>query len=143
MSASDYARYAGLSIPLAHRHPRTLSRRTLLKAGVATTAIVAASGFGAIRAAAAGPGPGVPRPVAPNPNLFGLRVYGVAIGEEPSTITDFNGMVGGAFVAGTGVGTNTATGATETLISDVDMRFMKGVFRGTDGRVHQGTYTLI
>jgi hypothetical protein len=26
---------------------------------------------------------------------------------------------------------------------DSDMRFMKGVFRGTDGRIHQGAFALV
>jgi len=128
---------------IPHAHIHTFSRRTLLKAGVATTAIVAASNLGAIRAAAATPGPGIPRPVAPNPDLFGLRVYEVAVGSEPSSITDFNGMVGAALVASAGTGTNTTTGATEALVGDVDMRFMQGTFRGTDGRVHHGTFALV
>jgi hypothetical protein len=129
---------------IPHAHPHALSRRTLLKATAATTAVVAASSvFAPLRAAAAAPGPGTPRPVAPNPDLFGLRVYEVAVGSEPSSITDFNGMVGAALVSGPGTGTDTATGATETLTADVDMRFMQGTFRGTDGRVHEGTFTLI
>ena len=138
----DPALLAQFAIPHAHKHH--LSRRQLLKAGAATTAVFVASGaLAPMRVAAAPPGPGTPRPVAPNPDLFGLRIYEVAVGSEPSAITDFNGAVGAALVSGPGVGTNTATGATESLTADVDLRFMQGVFRGTDGRVHNGTYALV
>src|SRR5947209_10585826 len=56
------------------------------------------------------------------------------IDAEPATITDFNGFVGLAYLNGTVTQTNTATGEVQTfpfLLSD--MRFMKGVYRGTDG----------
>src|SRR3989442_12533697 len=124
---------AQFAIPHAHRHG--LSRRQLLKAAAATTAVFAASNALAPMRAAAAPGPGTPRPVAPNPDLFGLRVYEVAVGSEPSSIADFNGKVGAALVSGPGIGTNTATGATESLTAAVDLRFMPGSFRGPAGRV--------
>jgi hypothetical protein len=63
---------------------------------------------------------------------------------EPATITDFNGFVGVARISGTVTRTNTATGEVLTLpFVNSDMRFMKGVFRGTDGRIHQGAFALV
>jgi hypothetical protein len=137
----DTTRLARLMTPHASKH--AFSRRAVLKAGAATTAVVAVSAaLAPMRAAAAGPGPGTPVPVAGDPAFGGLHIFGVGIGTEPSAITDFNGAVGAAIVDGTGVGTN-ASGATEALLFDTDMRFMQGVFRGTDGRVHQGTFAFV
>jgi len=63
---------------------------------------------------------------------------------EPSTITDFNGSLGLAYISGTVSQTNTVTGEVRTLpFLDSDMRFMKGVYRGTDGQIHQGTFGLV
>jgi hypothetical protein len=58
---------------------------------------------------------------------------------EPSAITDFHGAVGAAVVDGTGTWKVGGT-APETLLFDTDMRFMQGVFLGTDGRSHKGTF---
>jgi hypothetical protein len=99
------------------------------------------------------PIPGVLFPAAPGGNPFGgpavhFGLPGPAdntvptlprvIGGEPSTITDFNGFVGVAHVEGTGTDNHG-----NTLFWDVDLRFMDGVFRGDDGRVHQGTFAEV
>ena len=63
---------------------------------------------------------------------------------EPSTITDFDGEIGLAFISGDVTRTNTNTGTQEVLpFVESDMRFMDGVFRGTDGKVHNGTFAFI
>jgi hypothetical protein len=63
---------------------------------------------------------------------------------EPATITDFNGFVGLAYISGTVTRTNTTTGEVLALpFVNSDMRFMKGVFRGTDGRIHHGAFALV
>ena len=76
------------------------------------------------------------------------HVFGPAAGDpidaEPSTITNFNGFVGLAYISGMVTQTNVQTG--EKLrhpFLESDIRFMKGEFRGTDGRLHQGTFALI
>jgi TAT (twin-arginine translocation) pathway signal sequence len=140
MRITDPDVFARFAVPHAGRH--TLSRRQLLKAGAATTAVMAAAGiFVPTRAAAAAPGEGTPVPVPPNPGAFGLHIYFVDPNAEPSAITDFNGKVGAAIVDGTGIGTS-VTG-TKSYLFDTDMRFMQGIFRATDGRVHQGTFAFV
>lgn len=63
---------------------------------------------------------------------------------EPSTITDFNGFVGLAYISGEVARTNTKTGEVLTLpFVNSDMRIMTGVFRGTDGEVHQGAFAYV
>ena len=83
------------------------------------------------------------------PALGGIyHVLGPAAGDpidsEPSTITNFNGFVGLAYISGMVTRTNTQTGETARLpFLDCDMRFMSGVFRGADGRVHQGAFAFV
>jgi hypothetical protein len=71
---------------------------------------------------------------------FHFTSFGAGI--DPSSINDFNGFVGVADVQGTGTGTN-PDGSTETLLFDTDMRFMSGVYVGTDGAVHHGTFGFV
>jgi hypothetical protein len=60
------------------------------------------------------------------------------IGGDPSSIDDFNGFVGVAHVQGTGTDNNG-----NTLLWDVDIRFMKGVYQGVDGNLHRGTFAFV
>jgi hypothetical protein len=64
-------------------------------------------------------------------------------GNDPATINNFDGFVGGANVDGTGTALNTTTGATSTLLFDVDVRFMQGVYQGVDGDMHKGTFAFV
>jgi hypothetical protein len=60
------------------------------------------------------------------------------LGGEPSTITNFNGFVGVAEVEGTGT-----DGGGNALLWRSDVRFMKGVYQGIDGNIHQGTFAEV
>ena len=83
-------------------------------------------------------------------NRFGevFHVFGPGAGDpadaEPATITDFKGYAGLAYISGAVTQTNTATDEVLTLpFVHSDMRFMKGLFRGTDGAIHQGAFALV
>ena len=76
-------------------------------------------------------------------NLPGPADAPPTIGNEPSTITDFDGFIGVAHVQGTGTGTNTETGDTSPLLFDADMRLMKGIYQAVDGRFREATFGLI
>lgn len=66
------------------------------------------------------------------------------IDAEPSSITDFNGFLGIAFISGMVTRTNTKTGEVATLpFLESDMRFMKGAFRGMDGNIHNGAFAFV
>ena len=66
------------------------------------------------------------------------------IDAEPSTITDFRGFVGLAYINGTVHRTNRHTGEVRTLpMKSSDMRFMTGTYRGVDGRFHEGAFALV
>ena len=123
--------------PHVSRH--VLSRRTLLKAGAASTAVIATTGVLSTVSVARS---GTPTPTPANPAFGGLHIYGVDPSMEPSAITNFHGAVGAAVVDGTGTWTVEGKPA-ETLLFDTDMRFMQGVFRGTDGRNHKGTFAFV
>ncbi len=56
-------------------------------------------------------------------------------GNEPNQITNFDGFYGGARVQGSG-----KDGNGNPLLWDADLRFMKGVYRGLDGTLHQATF---
>jgi len=63
---------------------------------------------------------------------------------EPATITNLDASVGLAYVSGMVTQTNTKTGDVQRLpFVDSDMRFMQGVFRGTDGKVHHGAFAFV
>jgi hypothetical protein len=136
-----------------------MSRRRFVQGTGAGVAAVTMAAFGAAAgrvgvAAAHGTHQAKPIPGG-NPILaaafgFPLHLYGPGIpgfdppDAEPSTITDFNGSVGLAYINGMCTRTNTKTGEVRQLpFLNSDMRFMKGVFRGTDGRVHQGAFAFI
>jgi hypothetical protein len=66
-----------------------------------------------------------------------------AAGRDPSLIFDFDGVIGEADLNLTGTGTDTTTGVSAVYGFHTDMRFMKGRFVGTDGRVHRGAFAFI
>jgi hypothetical protein len=86
---------------------------------------------------------------APKPIPYGLNIGGLNFSLSffgpstiPGVIGDFNGFVGVADVQGTGTATY-PNGSSETLLYDTDMRFMKGVYVGQDGKVHNGTFGFV
>jgi hypothetical protein len=121
------------------RAEASLSRAQLLRRGAAVAGGVA--GLNLLRATPAFAASSDPNPIAPNPGvpppIAGLRLWLPGRGTEPSTITDFNGFVGLTEIAGTG------TGGGQAWNFDVDMRFMKGVYRGMDGKIHQGAFAFV
>jgi hypothetical protein len=64
-------------------------------------------------------------------------------GRDPSTIFDFDGVIGQADLDLSGTGTDTTTGASDHYTFHTDMRFMAGKFLATDGRVHKGAFAFI
>ncbi len=62
---------------------------------------------------------------------------------DPSQLTDFNGLVGLTHIRGGGTGTDTATGVKTALAFQADMGFSRGTFIGSDGRPHESTFTFV
>ena len=144
-----------------HRHsghthvwPHAMSRRQFIRTATGAAAVGIALGSGVWRprqVKAHQAHEPVPIPGG-TPDLGGaLHVFGPAfpggtdpLNAEPSTITDFNGFIGLAYISGEVTRTNTATGEVRTLpFMNNDMRFMKGNFRGTDGQMHQGAFAFV
>jgi hypothetical protein len=76
-------------------------------------------------------------------HVFGPAAFDPA-DAEPATITNLNAAVGLAYVSGMVTQTHIKTGHVVRLpFVDSDMRFMQGVFRGTDGKVHQGAFAFV
>jgi hypothetical protein len=133
--------------PPHHEHSgrAAFSRRGFIGGtGAAVAALAGASALSPARMLASKAVNLAPKPI---PNGFTLNgqlfhTFFFGPGQEPATITDFNGLVGVADVQGTGTATN-PDGSTETLLFDTDMRFMKGVYVGQDGAVHKGTFGFV
>ena len=131
------------------RLPVPVSRRQFARtaAGSAFAAAVGSGLWNPRMAEAASFAP-VPIPGG-SPALGGAyHVFGPAafdpIDAEPITITNLNAFVGLAYISGMVTRTNTKTGEVVRLpFVDSDMRFMQGVFRGTDGKVHQGAFAFV
>jgi hypothetical protein len=63
---------------------------------------------------------------------------------NPRRSPDMNGFVGLAYISGMVTQTNNKTGEKLRLpFVDSDMRFMQGVYKGQDGRIHQGAFALV
>lgn len=149
---------ADLSAHRGHVHfwDHAMSRRQFLKSTGAASGVVLSSGLWMPLVAHAGvqaeprPIPGTTNLQVPNgPNLGERHFFfpttnpfstvTVKNGNgDPSTITDFNGVVGVADLDGTG-----KDGDGTELLWGADVRFMKGVFVGEDGEEHYGTFSEI
>ena len=122
------------------------SRRQLLQRGA--LALGGATGLGLLDPSSVlGSAFAPPRPIPGGlslttgtfvPSGADLHFFSPGIGFEMSTITDFNGVVGGSETRGT------ARGSDGTSYSfDCDMRFMRGVYVGLDGRIHNRSFGFI
>ena len=124
-----------------HAWSGSVSRRRFIKTAAGVTgAVLGAELYMPALTRADSPG-GTPTPI-PRGGLglpLDFRIFGFGPGAEPSSITDFKGFIGVTDVQG--MATNMMTG--ERILVDTDMRFMDGVFIGTDGKMHQGTFGFI
>jgi len=119
-----------------------VSRRQFLRGGAVAVGAVAGAGFVDVASVFGAPGAD-PRPIPggfdenfnPVPRDPLIHVLPPAAGFEMSTITDFNGVVGAGEVQGT------ANGGQFNF--DADMRFMQGMYVGTDRRLRQATFGFI
>jgi hypothetical protein len=138
----------------AVRAPRAITRRQFVRraagAGLAGAALAAACGNPALArdhgSTAPVPIPGGTPAVGGGFHFFGPTPDGSfdPINAEPSTITDFNGFIGLAYVDVMVTRRNHATGEVRRLPSIFsDMRFMLGEYRGEDGKLHHGAFALV
>lgn len=130
----------------AHFWQRALSRRQFIGGTAAVTGAVAGAGLLSPILASADDRPAPPKPLTygfqPVPNGPTFRFSLLQADSELSSITDFKGRVGAADVQGAGKATQ-PDGTTERLLFDSDMRFMKGIYVGADGKRHHGTFAFV
>ena len=128
-------------------HPQRVSRRQFLHdaAGLAAIgAALASSGAEAFQ----GPGIGRVIPIPTTLDIFGQDFHVQAppltgVDSDPSSVYNFEGSVGLAFISGLAQRTNRKTGESETLpYAFNDMRFMQGRFEGRDGHVRNATFAF-
>jgi hypothetical protein len=62
---------------------------------------------------------------------------------DESSIYDFKGTVGVAEISGPGAGVHNGAPLASNAEFGSDNRFMKGVYVGTDGKRHHGTFGFI
>jgi hypothetical protein len=126
-----------------------MSRRSFLHAAAGTFGALGAGVLWPTRSLAAGRDP---KPIPLTRVALGVPIHvngvgpadaAASPGNEPSTITDFDGYIGVARVQGTGTGTNTNTGETFPLLFDSDMRFMQGIYQSVDGRFLDARFVLV
>lgn len=144
------------SVPHFHSPPRGFTRRGFLGTAAAATGVAVGSGLvlGGLSGRSAGPALAYgsshvgARPLPggtyfPDPfNVF-IHHFPPGTANEPSQISDFNGLVANTRITGAGTGTNTKTGETSRLLFQADMGIMKGVYVGVDDRRHRGTFAFI
>jgi hypothetical protein len=141
---------------LGHSHfwARPITRRTFLGSaalagGAAATAAiwlpdVAKADFDGVATVLPRPIPGGVAPFGiPIHHFPPVPVFGPGPINEPSQITDFNGLVGLCRVTGAGTGTDLTTGAQTRLSYQVDNGFMSGLYVGEDGSHHHGTFAFV
>jgi hypothetical protein len=128
-----------------------ISRRRFLGAGVGASIIGGALGAGLLRPVSASAAPGIGN-VLPIPTT--LEVFGEAIhvqappftgaDTDPSTVWNFQGTSGIAFMNTSVTRTHRKTGEQQVLPSTMNhMTFMQGIYIGRDGHVRRGTFSLV
>lgn len=75
--------------------------------------------------------------------LRGTHHFPPGHGREITTIADFNGIVGIGQITGTGIATNTNTGATTKLNFSVDNRFLIGEYIAQNGQRSSATFGVL
>jgi hypothetical protein len=138
--------------PFGHDHfwERALTRRQMIGGTAALVGAATAASILKPLRAFAGPRGAEPRPI-PGGMVIGDEGWHVdgpgpsatstAPTAEMSSIYDFDGIVAAADTQGTGTGRQ--SGISLPFAFDTDMRFMRGRYRGMDGRMYRGTFGFI
>ena len=126
------------------------SRRHFLQTAAGAGAIGALGVGGLLRphaARAAGPGTGLAVPIPTTVDILGSGVLSHiqgGPGTDPSSVYNFRGASGIAFIDGTVRRRNRRTGEERDLpFLFNDMRFMQGVFKGHDGHAREATFGFV
>ena len=122
---------------------RSFLQRTVGAAGLAFTSGIWTPQLGNAQNIATEPKPipGGATPLGILVHHFPLPAGGPPLSQinDPSEITDFNGVIGDTQILGGGTG----TGFSQTLAFRSDMGFMQGEYVGEDSEHHHGTFVFI
>jgi hypothetical protein len=128
-----------------------ISRRRFLAGTLGASVIGGTVGLGLRPASvSAAPGVGNVLPIPTTLTNFGVDIHVQAppftgVDTDPATVWNFQGSSGIAFINTTATRTHRQTGIVqERLDSSFNhMTFLQGVYRGRDGRVREGTFSLV
>ena len=132
-------------------HPNTMDgvgRRSFLQRTAGAAGLALTSGLWTPQWANGQPSTAEPKPIPGGAMPLGILVHHFPLPSapvplsqinDPSEITDFNGIIGDTQIRGAGTG----TGFAQTLAFRADMGFMQGEYVGEDGNHHQGTFVFI
>jgi hypothetical protein len=131
-------------------HRAGVSRREFLQGAAGLTAFAATLGSSVSRVEGApgGPGIGLVTPIPTTLTIAGEEFHVQAppftgADSDPSSVYNFEGTAGIAFISGLVERTDRKTGETRTLPYVFnDMRFMQGRFEGRDGHVRDATFVF-
>jgi hypothetical protein len=134
----------------AHLPPARVSRRQFLHGAAGLTAFATALGPLPSRAQRVhgGPGIGLVTPIPATLDIAGEDFHVQAppftgADTDPSSVHNFRGTVGIAFISGLVERTDRKTGETRTLpYAFNDLRFMQGRFEGRDRHVRNATFAF-
>jgi hypothetical protein len=145
---SERIQFAGERVTRHQALHLAISRRGFLQAGV--TAFGGALGTGLFTPhPAAAQGVGDVLPIPTTLNFFGVDAHIQAppltgADSDPSTVWNFQGSSGIAFIDTTAKQKDRKTGAEKNLDSLFNhMTFLQGVYAGRDGHVRSGTFSLV
>ena len=128
-------------------HPEGVGRRNFLRTAAGAAGLALSSGVWTPRASAQ-LGGDEPKPIPGGATPLGILVHHFPLPtnapplaqiNDPSEITDFNGVIGDTQIRGGGTG----TGFAQTLAYRADMGFMQGEYVGEDGNHHHGTFVFV
>ena len=131
-------------------HPADVSRRQFLQCAAGLTAFTGTIGLSDFPAEGAptAPGLGLVTPIPTTLPIFGVDVHVQAPpftgpDSDPSSVYDFAGVSGIAFISGSVERTDRKTGETRVMPYIFnDMRFMQGRIQGRDGHVRDATFAF-
>jgi hypothetical protein len=129
----------------------SISRRTFPRAGVGASVVGGALGLGLLRPVSAWAAPGIGNvlPIPTTEEFLGVELHVQSppfsgVDTDPSTVWNFQGASGIAFIDTEVTRTHRKTGEQQVLRSLMNhMTFMQGIYVGRDGHVRDGTFSLV
>ena len=125
-----------------------LGRRSFLQRTAGAAGLALTSGLWMTQLGMAQDDSALPKPIPGGATPLGFLVHhyplptdnrAVTLIDDPSEITDFNGVIGDTRINGSGTG----TGFSAPLSFRADMGFMQGEYLGVDDKHHHGTFVFI